>query len=392
MSSISPSRFYARGFAIVTAAALGFLVWQILSPFLTALLWGTLLAFMLGPWQEKLNVRTRRPLLSASILTAGATVLVLVPASLFVFVFLQQATQMTARFQAEALERKLPALQLVLEWSPLQKLLAVVGEYTSLSKTQIIEQAASVAETVLTKFAGIGGTVVLGTFSSVTSFLLTMFVLFFLLRDGPAMARVFWGLVPLREEQKNHLQTHLASVTRAVVMGTLVTALVQGTLIGIGFAIAGLASPVVFGAIGALASLVPIVGTTLVWVPGVITLFAQGETGWAIFLAVWSIVLVGGSDNVIRPLIISGKSNVSTLLVFLGALGGVGVFGFAGLFAGPLTLTLVVALIKFADEDRHHLTGDVPLITVPELPKLKADEPKVTEPEALAVETPKAPK
>ncbi len=364
MSSISPSRFYARGFGIVTAAALGFLCWQILSPFLTALLWGVLLAFMLGPWQERLSARLKKPLLAASILTAGASVLVLGPASLFVFVFLQQASQLTARLQAEATERKLPALQVILEWAPLQKLLTVVGEYTSLSKTQIIEQAAGLAETVLARFAGIGGTVVVGTFSSVTSFLLTMFVLFFLLRDGPAMADVFWRLVPLRDSQKQHLQQHLASVTRAVVMGTLVTALVQGTLLGIGFAIAGLPSPVVFGAIGAMASLVPIVGTTLVWVPGVLTLVAQDHPGMAAFLGIWCIVLVAGSDNVIRPLIISGKSNVSTLLVFLGALGGVGVFGFAGLFAGPLTLTLAVALIRFADEDRQHLTGETPVAPV----------------------------
>jgi predicted PurR-regulated permease PerM len=135
-----------------------------------------------------------------------------------------------------------------------------------------------------------------------------------------------------------------------VVVGTLVTALVQGSLIGIGFAIAGLPSPLVFGAVGALASLIPVVGTALVWVPAALSLLALGQTGWAVFLTLWSVILVAGSDNVIRPLVVSSSSNVSTLLVFVGVLGGVSAFGFAGIFLGPVLLTLVAALLRYADE------------------------------------------
>jgi predicted PurR-regulated permease PerM len=111
----------------------------------------------------------------------------------------------------------------------------------------------------------------------------------------------------------------------------------------------------VFGAVGALASLIPIVGTALVWVPAAITLVAQGQTGWALFLVLWSVILVAGSDNVVRPLIISGSSNASTLLVFVGLLGGISVFGFAGIFMGPLVLTLVATLLEFADQETPKL-------------------------------------
>jgi predicted PurR-regulated permease PerM len=86
-------------------------------------------------------------------------------------------------------------------------------------------------------------------------------------------------------------------------------------------------------------------------VPAAITLVAQGQTGWAVFLVLWSIILVAGSDNVIRPLIISGNSNASTLLVFVGLLGGISVFGFAGIFMGPLVLTLVATLLQYADSE-----------------------------------------
>jgi predicted PurR-regulated permease PerM len=190
---------------------------------------------------------------------------------------------------------------------------------------------------------------VLGAFAVVTQFLLTLFLLFFFLRDGRAMLLRGVRLVPMTTVRKEELMVELGGVTRAVMQGTLATAVVQGTLLGIGFAIAGIPSPLVFAAVGAVASLIPIVGTALVWVPAVATLVANGNTGWGVFLTVWCAVLVAGSDNVVRPWVISGRSSASTLLVFVGLLGGVSTFGFAGIFMGPLLLTLVAALLKYAD-------------------------------------------
>jgi predicted PurR-regulated permease PerM len=142
----------------------------------------------------------------------------------------------------------------------------------------------------------------------------------------------------------------------------------------------------VFGAVGAVASLIPLVGTALVWGPAVITLVAQGETGWAVFLAIWSVVLVAGSDNVIRPLIISGRSKASTLLVLVGLLGGVATFGFAGIFMGPLILTLVAALLKFADEAEIGLsiapTPAVGTLAVPRAKAVSEPPPRRSESEA----------
>jgi predicted PurR-regulated permease PerM len=272
------------------------------------------------------------------------------PISLFLFAFLRQASQLLSRFQNEAHDRKLPALQLVLEFKPVQSALDAAKEFTSLSKEQILDQANDAAQTVLQQLASLGGTVVLGAFNVITQFSLTMFLLFFFLRDGREMLERGIHLVPLSAERKQDLSASLGGVTRGVVVGTLVTALVQGTLISIGFAIAGLPSPLVFGAVGALASLIPVVGTALVWVPAALSLLALGQTGWAVFLTLWSVILVAGSDNVIRPLVVSSSSNVSTLLVFVGVLGGVSAFGFAGIFLGPVLLTLVAALLRYADE------------------------------------------
>ena len=110
----------------------------------------------------------------------------------------------------------------------------------------------------------------------------------------------------------------MSVVTRAVVLGTVVTALVQGTLLGVGFAIAGLPAPVVFGVIGAVLSVVPFGGTALVWVPGAAALFLTGEYGWGLFLVAWGVILVSSADNFLKPLLISGKAEVPTLAVFVG--------------------------------------------------------------------------
>ncbi|MBL8938597.1 MAG: AI-2E family transporter [Archangium sp.] len=348
---MAPSRFYTRAFALGTIAVLGSLLFRTLTPFVVPIIWATLLAFMLHPLNRRLRAKwPTKPGLAAGVLTLGMVVLVGGPISLFLFAFLRQASTLLTGFQNEAHDRKLPALQLVLEFKPVQAVLDTAKEFTSLSKEQILEQANDAAQTVLQQLASLGGTVVLGAFSVVTQFGLTMFLLFFFLRDGREMLERAIHLVPLSQERKDELSRSLGGVTRGVVVGTLVTAVVQGTLIGIGFAIAGLPSPLVFGAIGAVASLVPVVGTALVWVPAALSLLALGQSGWALFLTLWSIILVAGSDNVIRPLVVSSSTNVSTLLVFVGVLGGVSAFGFAGIFVGPVLLTLVAALLRYADE------------------------------------------
>ncbi len=345
-------RFYARAFFIAAAAGLAVLLWQVLSPFSAPLLWASLLAFMAVPLQQRLLARWKRPNLAAGVVTALVALVIAGPVSVFAVAFFRQASDLYARFQAEAHDRKLPALQLVLEWGPIQRLVALLGEFTSLSKEQLLAHAADAAQAALQQLASLGGSVVLGAFSVVSKFLLTVFLLFFFVRDGQRMLSLAVRLVPMPTQRKERLLAEMGGVTKAVVLGTLVTAAVQGTLLGVGFAIAGLPSPLVFGAVGALASLVPVVGTTLVWAPAALSLLAAGQLGWAAFLLVWSVVLVAGSDNVVRPLIISGRSSASTLLVFIGVLGGVGAFGFAGLFVGPLLLSLVGALLRFIDESR----------------------------------------
>jgi len=163
------------------------------------------------------------------------------------------------------------------------------------------------------------------------------------------MADTVRALLPASEADKARLFGHLASVTRALVYGTGVTALAQGALVGIGFAIVGLPSPVVFGVLAALAALVPLAGTPVIWVPAVIVLAAQDRWYAALFMVLWGGFVVT-IDNFLRPWLVSGRAQVDALTVFLGVLGGVSAFGPIGIFLGPLVLALGIALVRFSLE------------------------------------------
>jgi predicted PurR-regulated permease PerM len=158
------------------------------------------------------------------------------------------------------------------------------------------------------------------------------------------------GLIPIDGHRKQRLLHHVGGITRAVVFGTLATSVLQGVSVAIGFRLVGLPSPIVFGVVAAVLSVLPVGGTAFVWGPAAAWLIATGHAGAGAFLLIWGTLIVGVADNLLRPLLISGRSEVPTLAVFVGVLGGLAAFGMVGMFIGPVVLSLVVAFVRFADE------------------------------------------
>jgi predicted PurR-regulated permease PerM len=172
-------------------------------------------------------------------------------------------------------------------------------------------------------------------------------VLFFLLRDFEYFASSVRLISPLSDEQELLFVERFRAVTRATVLGNLATALVQGAISGLIFFFLGMPSPVLWGALTALLSLVPMVGTALVWVPWSIYLFAIGSPVKAVIFLIFQILIVGGVDNVLRPMLIEGKVKMHTLLVFFSILGGITYFGILGMFFGPLLFAIAMTLLEF---------------------------------------------
>jgi predicted PurR-regulated permease PerM len=344
------STFYRRTFLVATAVILGYALLKILDPFWGALGWAAFLAFMLYPLHVRLTRRLRgKAGISAGILTALAPFLVIAPLSILGIIFARQVANLMDYMRGRTF-LTYPALLARLETYPVIGPAARwIRENVSVTAEQVQGWVANGAQTVLKSAAAMSSNVVIGVVGTFVGFFLMLFLLFFLLRDGRSMVTNLIRLIPLEPTRRQQLVDYLASVLRAVLYGTTVTALIQGVLVGVGFALAGLPSPVVFGVLAAIAAFIPSAGTGLVLVPAVIYLAVAGRWGAAIFLGVWALV-VGFSDNVLRPVLAARQAEVSTMAVFVGVIGGVATFGFIGFLIGPVLLSLIVALLRLIEE------------------------------------------
>ncbi|MGH9399446.1 MAG: AI-2E family transporter, partial [Thermoanaerobaculia bacterium] len=343
--------FYPRLFAIAGLAVLGWALFRIFVPFLAPILWSALLAFLAAPLNRRLTGRLKgRKGLAAGLLTAAATLGVAVPAAVLAAVFTRQASDLVNRFSADASRYQLSAPADIFRLPPIARALEWLTGHLPVTAAQIQEWAIEGARRLFELMAGVSGSILVGALGLIVNLLLTLFLLFFFLRDGAQLLGRLNRVIPMKEEQKALLAGQVGAVTHAVVLGTLVTAIVQGTMVGIGFAVVGFPSPVVFGVLAAVLSLLPVGGTALVWGPGAIVLAAQGRWGWAAALAIYGAVAVGAADNFLKPLLISGKADISTLPVFFGFMGGLVAFGPIGMFLGPVLIALGLALLRFAEE------------------------------------------
>ncbi len=343
--------FAARVVLLALAALLAFLVWRILQPLWQPLAWAVLLGALLAPLNERLSRRLGgRPQLASSLTLAGTVLLFILPVAAIATAVAAQSAQLLRRLEqyVPSAGQKLDLDLFELPW--LAQAFAWVHANTGLTLAQLhgwmIEGSKKLLQTLMSS----GGSILIGAVGTLTSFILMLFVLYFVLRDGPRLARQLVPMLPVEERRRTLLWQHLADVTRAVFMGIGLTALAQGVLVGAGFTIAGLPSPLVFGVVAAFAALIPVVGAALVWAPAAVVLAVLGDYGYAIFLAVWGVLVVGMADNILRPVLISGRAEVPTLAVFVGVMGGLSAFGFIGLFIGPIVLGLLVALFRLQVE------------------------------------------
>ena len=343
------SSFYRRTFLIATLAILVYLLFETLRPLAAPLGWAGVLAFLLHPLHRRLTRSLKgRASLSAGILTGLTPFCVIAPLALVGVVFAQQVAATIEWLRGRTLlpypalldgAEKLPAIGGLVHW---------LRENATVSAQQVQEWATNGAQTLLKSAASMGGTLALGVVGSLVGFFMVLFLLFFLLRDGRSILEQLTRFIPVEPARRAKLLAYLADVTLAVVFGSVGTALIQGILAGVGFAIVGLPSPVVFAVLATIAAFLP-AGSAIILIPAVLYLLVVDRWGAAIFLAVWS-AAVGLIDNFLRPFLTSQRAEVSTLAVFVGAIGGASAFGVLGLVIGPVLLGFTAALLEFAEE------------------------------------------
>ena len=208
---------------------------------------------------------------------------------------------------------------------------------------RIAEASGSLVQWVSAQAIGFVG----GAASASLNLIIAFFGLYYMLHSGDALWKGFHGYVPFSTSTADALRLHFYSVTQATLLGTIATAAAQGALIGLAFLLVGLPDPLVWGSMAAFASILPVLGTGLVWMPAVLVLFFQQRYGAMIVMLIVGWLLASNIDNVIRPMVYRRVSNIHPMVTLVGAFAGIKYFGLPGLLLGPLAIAYFFELMRF---------------------------------------------
>lgn len=345
--------FYSRVFAIAAAGLLGFALCLIVLPFLAPTTWALFLAFLLHPLHERMTRRFGgRANASAAVLTIGTFCMLIGPVTAMGLALVTQASELVQWVQATLGQKSSQQYSVLVELPFVDTLAEWLHDDLGIRTAQLKQWVAQATAQVPALLSDLVGRLFVGAMHTAVAFVVMLFMLFFLIRDGADIVTMLKELIPMSERRRERMMVHIAEVTRAVVFGTGITVLVQGAVVGIAFAITGLAAPLVFGLLAAMLALLPFGGTAFVWIPATVALAADDRWGMAIAMLVIG-VISSTIDNVLRPYLISGRAHVGTLAVFVGVMGGAAAFGLIGLIVGPVVIALIIALIRFALELRR---------------------------------------
>jgi len=228
--------------------------------------------------------------------------------------------------------------------------LRVVGRYIDLSRLDVRSTLLGWADQASRYLVAVGARAVSNIFSLILGIVVVFFTLFFLFRDGLGIQQRTAAVLPLTGQQARRLVTGIRDTIVASVYGGIAVGLAQGSLAGLAFWVLGLSSPVVWGLVAAMASLVPVVGTGMVWVPAAVVLIMGGHWVKALILIGWGAAVVAQVDALIRPYVVSGRAKMHNLLIFFALLGGVRAFGIMGLFIGPVVVSVTIAVLDMLRE------------------------------------------
>jgi predicted PurR-regulated permease PerM len=314
----------------------------VLLPFVTALLWASVLAFSSWPiYRRLLNWLGGRRTLAALVVVLAMVLVMVMPFVIVGLSLAENVSELKAAAQ-RLMEEHVPRAPEWLDRVPVVGHLAAQRwQVLAADSNERLHAARRFVEPVASSLVAAGFKLGGGLLELTLSILIT----FFLLRSGPFVAQQLSNAIErIAGERGRYLLGTAGDTVRGVVYGILGTALVQAVLAGIGFFIAGVPAPALLALLTFFLSVVP-VGPPLVWLPAALWLFHQGQSGWGIFMLIWG-VGVSTVDNFVKPWLISQGSDLPFLLILFGVLGGALAFGFIGVFIGPTLLAVGYRVVK----------------------------------------------
>ena len=319
---------------------LGYLAYRIVEPFLVQIGWALVLAICLDPAQQRLRPRlgaTRTALL----LTALVLVLLVLPIVFAGSALLGEGQEVVTNVRAQLEDKGGAAAWLHTAWDWARVKVPMLPP----EEEAIARVTAGMGDLAGFLAARAGG-LLKGAALFLFDLLITLGILFFLLRDSSSFAASLRRLLPFGDDQNERLLTLTRDLVSASVTATLAIAALQGIIGAVTFAILGIQSAAVWGLIMAILSFLPLVGATLIWLPTAVWLMLSGSLGKGIALLLVGLVVMGHVDNVVRPLVLSGRSQMNTLVLVMSLMGGLSAFGFIGIVLGPLVAAVVTGLVE----------------------------------------------
>jgi predicted PurR-regulated permease PerM len=333
---------FRRNFILVMTVAYTIAFIAMIGGFAEALLMAAVFAGIMYPLYRWFETRLGGRSTSASLLTLLTTVLaILIPLIVLLGLVAEQAI-VVADKAGPWIEQQLSESQVkgggLPAWLPFsgklepfrEEIIAKLGELAQQTGVFLAASLARLSE---------------GTLVFFFQLFIMLYAMFFFLISGPQLIKKIMGYVPLSENDKARMLDVGLSVSRATIKGALLIGIIQGTLAGIGFTIAGIDAAVFWGAIMAVLSILPGIGAPLIWVPAVIYLLMSGQTAAGIGLLVWCAGVVGSIDNFLRPVLVGRDTKMPDLLILLSTLGGVALFGATGLVLGPILAALFLTML-----------------------------------------------
>jgi predicted PurR-regulated permease PerM len=337
-----------RWFLWAVVAVVLYFCFRIMQPFLMPIFLALLLSTLLAPvYRRLLKKLGGRQSLAALLICLGLTLAILVPVLLLSISLANEANDAYTRLKDPETLRRIESWLDPSNNPIVRRVRSVLPASLGLDNLQLSSRLGAQAQQIGVTVLAFATTFAAGVFNFLMDYFIMVVVLFFLLRDSAYFAESVRTISPLSEEQEQTLVDRFRTVTRATVVGNLATALTQGAISGVIFLAIGLPNPILWGALTALFSLVPFVGTALVSIPWTIYLLAIGSPVRAVIFLVLQVVAVGGMDNILRPLFMEGGVKMHPLVVFFSILGGIGYFGILGMFIGPLVFSMAITLLEF---------------------------------------------
>ena len=335
-------------FLAILIAALAFLALDMVRPFFRPLILASVICIGCYPLHHFLLRRIRRKEWAALLTTLIVFVGVALPAFLLTYMLSAELLHAAADIRDQS-SREGGFFAYAQHGQ--ERLITWMGQYVDVDQLRVRQRVGALPEQASGFLLGLGSSMAGSALNGVADGILTFVFLFFFFRDGSGWLEGLARTLPLPPQNVQRMYKAVHSSVVATLYGLVGVALAQGLLTGLGLSIAGIDNFLMLGMLAAVCSVIPIVGTSLVWGPAAVYLLATHHPYAALFLVIWGLVVVSMADNIIRPLVLHGRVQIHILLLLFSVLGGLLSFGFVGLFLGPVIFSLLTTLAAILREE-----------------------------------------